>query len=109
MNFLVILMTKIVNHICFMLFSLKLIRCIFNFQGLIDFTCLENERQVFERLKVVDITKMPHEFSRRNKNMFLGPVFDYQSTKYNFKSKLYYLLLSKVECFYHSLVMKRGS
>ena len=46
MNFLVILMTKIVNHICFMLFSLKLIRCIFNFQGLIDFTCLENERQV---------------------------------------------------------------
>ena len=48
MNFLVILMTKIVNNICFMLFSLKLIRCIFNFQGLIDFTCLENERQVQE-------------------------------------------------------------
>ena len=41
-------MTEIVNHIFFMLFSLILISCIFIFQGLIDFTCLENKRQVQE-------------------------------------------------------------
>ena len=56
MNFLVILMTKIVNHICFMLFSLKLISCIFIFQGLIDFTCLENERQVQETKGEEDVS-----------------------------------------------------